>query len=239
MEQAVSGPVDVDVGSAVVAYRPAAGEERSVSAKAASPAALFKAAPWRTFRWYFGQRHCSGTWWSSTERDHVIYASRLELANLLLADFDPALHHIVAQRFMLRAEVDGQVRRHTLDYLRDADDEPVVVDVVRAERAIQSSVAYLCAWTREIVESLGWSYRVVSEPARGRLANVRFLGGYRREWLLNQDVLREMRSATCALGSARARLTVMVPGTIGRRTSHTYLRKCSAQRHAITDALAA
>jgi hypothetical protein len=146
---------------------------------AASPAALFKAAPWRTFRWYFGQRHYSGTWWSSTERDHVIYESRLELANLLLADFDPAVHHIVAQPFMLRAEVDGQVRRHTLDYLWDADDGPVVVDVVRAERAIQSSVAYLRAWTREIVESLGWSYRVVSEPSRGRLANVRFLAGYR------------------------------------------------------------
>jgi hypothetical protein len=65
--------------------------------------------------------------------------------NLLLADFDPAAHHIVAQPFMLRAEVDGQVRGHTLDYLWDADDGPVVVDVVRAQRAIHSSVAYLCA----------------------------------------------------------------------------------------------
>ena len=118
------------------------------------------------------------------------------MANLLLADFDPAAHHIVAQRFMLRAEVDGQVRKHTLDYLWDSDDGPFVGDVVRAERAIQSSVAYLCAWTQEIVESLGWSYRVVSQPPRVRLANVRYLAGYRSEWLFNQDVLREMRSCS-------------------------------------------
>ena len=78
----------VDLSTAVIAYRPAAGEERSVPAEKVSPAALLLAAPWRTFRWYFGQRHYSGTYWSATQRDHVIYESRLELANLLLADFD-------------------------------------------------------------------------------------------------------------------------------------------------------
>jgi hypothetical protein len=77
-------------------------EERSVVADDVSPEALFKAAPWRTFRWYLGQRHHSGMWWSSTDRGHVIYESRLDLANLVLADFDPAVHHIVAQPFMLR-----------------------------------------------------------------------------------------------------------------------------------------
>ena len=35
------------------------------------------------------------------------------------------------------------------------------------------------------VESLGWSYLVVNEPPPIRLANVRFLAGYRREWLVN------------------------------------------------------
>ena len=106
---------------------------------------MFDAAPWRTLRWYSGQRHYFGTYWSTTERDHVIYASRLELANLLLADFDPTVHPIVAQPFLLSAEVDGQVRRHILDYLWDTDEGPVVVDVVRAERTIQPSVVLLCA----------------------------------------------------------------------------------------------
>jgi hypothetical protein len=74
--------VDVDLGSAVVAYRPAAGAERSAAVGEVSTAALFQSAPWRTFRWYFGQRHYAGTYWFATQRDHVIYESRLELANL-------------------------------------------------------------------------------------------------------------------------------------------------------------
>ncbi|MFI9580812.1 hypothetical protein ACIHCQ_02965 [Streptomyces sp. NPDC052236] len=46
---------------------------------------LQSACPWRTFRWYKGQKHYSGTYWSSTMRDHVIHESRLELTRLLLA----------------------------------------------------------------------------------------------------------------------------------------------------------
>jgi hypothetical protein len=42
------------------------GEERSSSAGMVLMKALLLAAPWRTFRWYFGQRHYSGTYWSST-----------------------------------------------------------------------------------------------------------------------------------------------------------------------------
>ena len=70
--------VDVDLGSAVISYGPAAGEERCLSAERA---ALFEAAPWPTFRWYFGRALLreSGTWWSSTMRDHVICESRLLL----------------------------------------------------------------------------------------------------------------------------------------------------------------
>jgi hypothetical protein len=79
----VSDAVEVDLGSAVDSYRPAAGEPRSVSTRDASLMALFHAAPWRTFRSYVGQRHYSGTYWSATERDQVIYESRLELASLL------------------------------------------------------------------------------------------------------------------------------------------------------------
>jgi hypothetical protein len=192
--QAVSISFDVGLSSAVVKYRPAAGEERSVSAGEASPAALFRAVPWRTFRWYFGQRHYSGTYWSATQRDHVIYESRLELANLLLADFDSTVNQIVAQPFLLQAEVDGQLRRHILDFLFDTDVGPVVVDVIRSERMGRPKVSLLCAWTRVIVESMGWSYLVVNEPPRIRLDNVRFLAGYRREWLINTRILDEIRS---------------------------------------------
>ena len=155
--------------------------------------ALFRAIPWRTFRWYFGQRHYSGTYWSATERDHVIYESRLELASLILADFDPTVHDIAAQPFLLSASVDGQERRHIPDYLWDGREGPIVVDVVRAERMTNPKIVRLCAWTKAVVESMGWSYLVLNEPAARRIVNVRFLAGYRREWLVNQDVLAEFR----------------------------------------------
>ncbi len=58
---------------------------------------LAGAAPWRTFRWRRGQKHYSGTYWSSTAESHVIYESRLELSRLLFADFDTRVRHIVAQ----------------------------------------------------------------------------------------------------------------------------------------------
>ena len=175
----MSVPVRVDLESAVVSYRPAAGEERSSSAGKASVEALLLAAPWRTFRWYFGQRHYSGTYWSSTQRDHVIYESRLELANLLLADFDSQVRQIMAQLFKVRAEVQGQARKHSVDYLWGTADGPVVVDVVRAERMSHPRIALLCAWTRLIIEFLGWSYLVVNEPDPVRFGNIRFLAGRR------------------------------------------------------------
>lgn len=39
---------------------------------------------------------------------HVIYESRLELANLLLADYDQGVREISAQPFLLRAAVEGR-----------------------------------------------------------------------------------------------------------------------------------
>jgi hypothetical protein len=74
----------------------------------------------------------------------------LELANLLLADFDATVHHIVAQPFQLSGTVDNQERRHIPDYLWDSDDGPVVVDVVRTERLTHPRIVGLCAWTKEI-----------------------------------------------------------------------------------------
>ena len=49
-----------------------------------------------------------GTYWCATERGHVIYESRLELARLMFADFDRRVKHIVAQPFLLRTKVAGE-----------------------------------------------------------------------------------------------------------------------------------
>jgi hypothetical protein len=174
--------------------------------------ALYDAAPWRTFRWYRGQRHYSGTYWSATERGHVIYESRLELEALLLADFDTKVRRIVAQPFRLRADVSGRPREHTLDYLLASDDGPVVIDVVRAERLTHPKVRFKCAWTRQVVESLGWSYVIRSEQDAALIGNVRFLAGHRRDWFVNQGAVDELRSRADGLvgktiGEAESQVT--------------------------------
>jgi len=81
------------------------------------------------FRWNYGQRHYSGSYWSSTMSAHIIYESRLDLARLLVADCDESVNCSVAQPFMLRAPFFGKFRHHIPDYLLLTDDGPVVVDV--------------------------------------------------------------------------------------------------------------
>lgn len=154
---------------------------------------LAGAVPWRTFRWHAGQKHYSGTYWSATVADHVIYESRLELGRLLFADFAREVRQIVAQPFLLQAKAGGKVRRHIPDYLLLTDSGPLVVDVKPQRRLAKPEVAFTFAWTREAVEARGWRYEVWSEPDPHVLENIRFLAGYRRDWLFEGELLDELR----------------------------------------------
>jgi hypothetical protein len=154
---------------------------------------LANAAPWRTFRWHRGQKHYSGTYWSSTVGRHIIYESRLELARLLFADFDMSVRQIVAQPFLLRAWVDRKPRKHIPDYLLSTDKGPVVVDVKPVRRLADPRVAFTFEWTRELVEARGWRYEVATEPSAVELENVRFLARYRRDWLFRPELLAQLR----------------------------------------------
>jgi hypothetical protein len=87
------------------------------------------AEPWRSFRWFKGQKHYSGTFWSATEQGHVVYESRLELTRLLLADFDAVVRRIATQPFLLRTVIAGIERKHVPDFLLITDSGPAVVDV--------------------------------------------------------------------------------------------------------------
>jgi hypothetical protein len=203
--ESVSAPVVADVDAAVIRYRSADEGRLSKPAKAIPSAVLFDVMPWRTFGWYQGQRHYSGTYWCATELDHVIYESRLELAVLILADFEPAYQRIIAQPFQLTAPVGGQGRRHTPDFLVATDDGPLVIDVVRAERLEFPEVQAVCSWTQQVIESVGWRYGVHVEPPPTMMANVRFLAGYRRDWLIDTQALSEIRCRTAALAGVPLR----------------------------------
>jgi hypothetical protein len=101
---------------ATVSFRTECGVAEDESWTVVDSDVLSKTVPWRTFRWYKGQRHYSGVYWSATMRGHVIYESRLELARLIFADFDRSVHCILAQPFMLKAKAGGKIRKHIPDY---------------------------------------------------------------------------------------------------------------------------
>ena len=138
---------------------------------------------------------------------HVIYESRLELARLLVADVDQSVNHIVAQSFMLRAEIYGKRRRHIPDYLLLTDDDPVVVDVKPAGLLDDPAVAETFEWVRVVVESLDWSFEVAS-GSRGswmfRPACMTARSGLMRAALARP--LRSQRSVRCRGRRAPRRL---------------------------------
>ena len=142
---------------------------------------IVSAVPWRMTRSARGQAHYPGYYWSATTGGHVIYESRLELARLLLADFDPDVTAVAAQPFLLRAQVSGRVRRHVPDFLLARADRTVqVVNVKPAARMADPAVAEALAWPGELFEARGWGHEVWTGADPVLLANVRFLAGYRR-----------------------------------------------------------
>jgi hypothetical protein len=180
---------------ATVSFRTESGVAEDKPWTSVDSSQLSNTVPWRTFRWYKGQRHYSGTYWSATMRGHVIYESRLELARLIFADFDQAVHRILAQPFLLKVKVDGRMRKHIPDYFLVTDRGPVVIDVKPEHLLAKPTVAYTFGWTRRLVEARGWQYEVWSGAPSPELENLRFLAGYRRPWLFDAALLNEVRGA--------------------------------------------
>jgi hypothetical protein len=100
---------------------------------------VLSAVPWRAVRLHRGQQHLPGLYWSATTGGHVIYESRLELARLLLADFDPDVVGIAAQPLLVR---DGD-RRHVPDFLR-ADRSVLIVNVKLPSGWVQRRLRMRC-----------------------------------------------------------------------------------------------
>jgi hypothetical protein len=191
-------------GPALVSVRAADGDSADDLEWASVSVELLEAAsPWRTVRWHKGQKHFPGFYWSATTSGHVMYESRLELARLLYADFDRRVASIVAQPFLLKVQVAGQVRRHVPDFLLATDAGPLVVDVKPEKHLGNEKTSFTLAWCRDVVESRGWEYEIWSEPPDMELANLRMLAGYRRTWLFDQSLLDALIAAD--LDGARLR----------------------------------
>ena len=181
--------------SASVRLRDGTVSERPLRQLAAGE--VVAAGPWRAARGARGQAHYLGYYWSATSGGHVIYESRLELARLLLADFDPGVTAIAAQPFLLRAQAGGRVRRHVPDFLLVRADHTVqVVNVKPAARLADLAVAEALAWPGPLFEAR-WDHEIWTGAPPVLLANVRFLAGYRRPGIPPDDV------ASAVLGEAR------------------------------------
>ncbi|WP_199236036.1 TnsA-like heteromeric transposase endonuclease subunit [Micromonospora sp. S4605] len=176
--------------------------------------------PVRDCRWYRGRRFYSGWYWSATMRRLVAYESRLELARIMLADFDAAVVGIAAQPFQLVGEDGSRVRRHVPDLLLLNDSGLVtVVDVKPARRVAEPDVAAMFAWTREVVAARGWAFEVWTGADRQVLANVTFLAGYRRRPVVNEalvPVALELAAGQATVGGLEAALTSYAPLEVAR-----------------------
>jgi hypothetical protein len=181
---------------AVVSLRMADGGEAGFPLRQVQARQVIAAVPWRKTRSARGQAHYPGYFWSATMSGHVIYESRLELARLLLADFDRGVTAITAQPFLLQARVAGTARRHVPDFLLAHADKSVrVVNVKPAGRLADPQTAEALAWPGQLIEEHGWQYEVWSGADPVLLANLRFLAGCRRPGLLPEDLLDEVLAA--------------------------------------------
>ncbi|HOB49690.1 MAG TPA: TnsA-like heteromeric transposase endonuclease subunit [Mycobacterium sp.] len=185
--------MEFDCAAALLIVRTKRDEEVEIRADNVRSEVFGDTVPWRRFRWYRGQKHYSGSYWSTTESGHVVYESLLELSRLLLADFDPAVRQIRAQPCLIRARVNGKIRRHIPDYWLLTRDGPVLVAVKPAALVTDPNVAFTLSWVSEVAQRLGWGFEVASEPPAAVLENVRFLAGFRRVEWIDSAVLESLR----------------------------------------------
>jgi hypothetical protein len=197
---------------AVVSLRMADGGEASLPLRQVQGRQVIAAVPWRKTRSARGQAHYPGYFWSATTGGHVIYESRLELARLLLADFDRDVAAIAAQPFLLQARAGGAARRHVPDFLLvHADKSVTVVNVKPAGKLADPQTAEALAWPGRLIENHGWQYELWSGADPVLLANLRFLAGYRRPGLLPEELLDEVL-ATVRPGDTIGGVTGRVAG---------------------------
>ena len=188
----------------MVRYRNAGGGYAESRLERVDEDVLLNGAPVREFRWFKGRRFYSGWYWSSTTSGLVAYESRLELARILLADFDPAVTAIAAQPFLLSGLDGGRVRRHVPDLLlRSVSGLVTVVDVKPSRLVDDSDVRAVFRWTERLVASRGWAFEVWSHADATVVENVRFLAGYRRRSTVESGVLdlaRELAARCRTIG---------------------------------------
>jgi len=158
-----------------------AGREVRGPLTSAGTVAFEDAAPVREFPSYRGQRHFPGLYWSATTGRHVGFESWLERDHAMVLDFDPQVVGFASQPFWLvwRDGASGRGRSHAPDFFaRAADGSGLVLDCRPVDR-VEARSAESFEAMRRACEQVGWSYRLAGELDATRVANLRWLAGYR------------------------------------------------------------
>lgn len=139
---------------------------------------------------FAGQRNYPGLFWSTTNRDHVVYESLLELSWLWLADFDATVVRIAAQPLRVVGPDRSRQRVRLPDFVAlDAWGRSVVVDVKPARLLVKPEVQASLAWTSRVMGEAGIAYAVWSGAPAVVLRNVRLTASARRPGLVPEEAI--------------------------------------------------
>ncbi len=120
-----------------------------------------------------------GRWFSTTAGRFLEYESLLERDWMLLMDFDREVEWICEQPLRLRYLKDGSPASHVPDLLVWRAGIPELCDVKSEERVDDPEFLAQVRATGRACAEAGFGYRVLSEPDRQLLVNVRWLAGFR------------------------------------------------------------
>lgn len=140
---------------------------------------LRRCGPVRSPGAYQRQRHMPGHWFSTTAGRFLEYESLLERDWMLLLDFDPEVEWICEQPLRLRYRKDDKPASHVPDLLVWRAGAPELCDVKSEERLEDPEFLAQVRATGLACAEAGFGYRVLSEPDRQLLVNVRWLAGFR------------------------------------------------------------
>jgi len=180
----------------VLTHVPPDGRRASVVLAEAGGVAFEWSGPARRIPGHRGQRNMPGWWWSSSTRGHVVYESWLERHHLMAFDRLPQVVGISGQPFAVSWTGDLRRERHIPDlFVRFADGGGVVVDCRPVARADENFYR-VAAISRAICEEVGWEYRLAAEPDPVLAANLTWLAGYRRPYVLDERTAVLLLEAT-------------------------------------------
>jgi hypothetical protein len=120
-----------------------------------------------------------GRWFSTTAGGFLEYESLLERDWMLLLDFDQEVEWMCEQPLRLRYTKDGRAVSHVPDLLVWRSGRPELCDVKSMERLEDPEFLAQVRAMELACGEAGFCYRVLSEPDRQLIVNVRWLAGFR------------------------------------------------------------